>query len=161
MIFVRRKHGIKKILGGMFFLVLSLAYGWQAMHIPLFLIGAEKFTARTLPFSLAVMGVICSLLFLIMPDEDDGFVARLKGMDWFSVCILFALMFVYALIFSYLGFFISTFLFLNAGFYALGERRIHLMLIISTLLIVLFWLILNYLLGIYIDPGTFLLNWME
>ena len=145
----------------MLFLSLSLAYGWEASRIPLFITAGADISARTLPLGLAAAGVFCSLLFLILPDaEEDDFVARLKGLDWSSAGLLFLLMFIYALVFNYLGFFLASFLFLNAGFFILGERRIFVMLAVSITLIVVFWLLLNYLLGVYIDPGLFLLDWL-
>ena len=159
--YIRGRHSIKKTIGGMFFLLLSLAYGWKSLSIPLFSIATETFTARTMPTYLAITGVLLSLLLLILPDEDKAFISRIKSMDWFSGISLFVLMFIYALIFNYLGFFLATFLFLNAGFFILGERRIWLMLTISILLIVLFWLMFNYLLGIYIDPGLYFLDLEE
>lgn len=155
------KHSSKKMIGGMFFLLLSLLYGWHSLSIPLFSTTIESFTARTLPFYIAVTGVILSLLLLILPDEDKDFTERIKKMDWFSAIALFALMSIYGVIFSYLGFFLSTFLFLNGGFYILGERRIGRMLLVSVALIGFFWGIFNYLLGIYIDPGFFLIDLLE
>ncbi len=157
----KARHSSKKIIGGMFFLLLSLIYGWYSLSIPLFSSQVETFTARTLPLYIAVAGVILSVLLLVLPDEDKDFVGRIKKMDWFSTGALFILMSIYGVIFNYLGFFLATFLFLNGGFYILGERRIGVMLLVSVILIAFFWGVFNYLLGIYIDPGLFWLDLLE
>jgi len=158
---LKARHSSKKIIGGMFFLLLSLIYGWHSLGIPLFSGEIESFTARTLPLYIAATGVVLSILLLVLPDEDKDFVVRIKKMDWFSTGALFVLMSIYGLIFNYLGFFLSTFLFLNGGFYILGERRIGVMLLVSVTLIAFFWGVFNYLLGIYIDPGLFWLDLLE
>ena len=95
----------------MFFLLLSLIYGWYSLSIPLFSSQVETFTARTLPLYIAVAGVILSVLLLVLPDEDKDFVGRIKKMDWFSTGALFILMSIYGVIFNYLRFFLPTFLF--------------------------------------------------
>lgn len=156
--YFKARASSKKTIGGLFFLLLSLIYGWHSLSIPLFSTQIESFTARTLPSYIAATGVILSVLLLVLPDEDKDFTTRLKKMDWFSTGALFVLMSIYGLIFNYLGFFLSTFLFLNGGFYILGERRIGVMLLVSVLLIAFFWTVFNYLLGIYIDPGLFWIN---
>ena len=144
---------IKKTIGGLFFLILSLVYGWNALHIQLFSSVVEAFSARTLPIALSVVGVITSILLLVLPEQEEGFIEKIKGLNWKTAFALFASMSIYGALFQYLGFFISTFLFLNAGFWIMGERRIVLMLTISITMIVSFWFFLNYLLGIYINPG--------
>ena len=142
-------------------MILSLFYGWQAFQIRIFSAHLEVFTAQTFPIALSAAGIIASLLLLVLPDEDPSFVKRLKKMDWRSTGMLFLCMFAYALVFNLLGFFIATFLFLNAGFYILGERHWLRMLAVSSVLIVIFWLLLNYLLGIYIDPGFLFTSWLD
>jgi putative tricarboxylic transport membrane protein len=44
-------------------------------------------------------------------------------------------------------------LFLSGGFWAMGERRIKLMLLVSIGVTVGFWFILTQLLRIYLEPG--------
>lgn len=144
---------LKKTIGGLFFLTFSLAYGWNALQIKLFSSVVEAFSARTLPVSLSIAGIIVSLLLLLLPEKEDKFIETLKGLNWKTTISLFALMSIYGLLFEYVGFFVSTFLFLNAGFWIMGERRIVLMLVVSIAIITLFWFLLTYLLGIYINPG--------
>lgn len=159
------KINLKKTIGGLFFLVLSIVYGWNAINIPLFSSVVEAFSARTLPTSLSVAGIIFSILLLISPERDqsnnnDNFIAMLKSLDWRTALYLFIAMSCYGLIFQYLGFFLATFLFLNCCFWIMGERSFRKMLIISTTLVITFWFFLNYLLDIYIDPGFLFNAWL-
>jgi putative tricarboxylic transport membrane protein len=54
---------------------------------------------------------------------------------------------------KWIGFIISSILFLLVGFYILGERRIKRMLLASIPLVVMLWFIMSSLLGVYIAPG--------
>ena len=147
---------IKKTIGGVLFLVLSIFYGYNASQIQLFSSVVEAFNARTLPLGLSAAGVIFSILLLVIPDKNPeiDFIDRIKKLNWRTTIQLFVAMSIYGLIFKPLGFFIATFLFLNACFWIMGERNIRMMLIISSVLIIAFWFLLRYLLDIYIDPGA-------
>ena len=144
---------VKKTLGGFLFLILSFVYGWQAFNIKIFSAAVELFSARTIPFALSVLGIILSILLLVLPEEEDNLIANLKQLDWRPAILLLISMSIYGILFQYVGFFISTFLFLNSGFWILGERSLYRMFIISVSLMVVFWVTLVYLLDIYIDPG--------
>jgi len=63
------------------------------------------------------------------------------------------LMVGYGLTIEPLGFLISTILFLSGGFWAMGERRIKIILLVSITVTVVFWFILTQLLKIYLEPG--------
>ena len=151
---------IKKTIGGLFFLVLSFFYGYNASQIQLFSAVVEVFNARTLPLGLSAAGVIFSILLLVLPDKtkEDDFIGRIKSLNWGTTIKLFVAMSIYGLIFKYIGFFIATFLFLNVSFWIMGERNIKMMLTISCSMIVVFWLFLRYFLDIYIDPGFLFTN---
>lgn len=156
---------IKKTIGGLFFLVLSIVYGWNALNIALFSSVVETFSARTLPTALSVAGIVFSILLLISPERDDSnnnasFIEMLRSLNWKTAIYLFIAMTVYGLIFGSLGFFIATFLFLNCSFWIMGERNLIKMVGITTILVVTFWFFLNYLLGIYIDPGFLFNTWL-
>lgn len=146
---------IKKTIGGLFFLLLSIFYGYNASQIELFSSVVETFNARTLPLALSVAGVICSILLLVIPDKnkEEDFILRIKQLNWRTTISLFVAMSIYGIVFQFTGFFIATFLFLNVCFWIMGERRIRMMVGISSILIVMFWFFLRYLLDIYIDPG--------
>ncbi len=156
---------IKKTIGGLFFLVLSIVYGWNALNIALFSSVVETFSARTLPTALSVAGIIFSILLLISPERDDSnnnasFIEMLRSLNWKTAIYLFIAMTIYGLIFGSVGFFIATFLFLNCSFWIMGERNLIKMVGITTILVVTFWFFLNYLLGIYIDPGFLFNTWL-
>ena len=156
---------IKKTIGGLFFLVLSIVYGWNALNIALFSSVVETFSARTLPTALSVAGIIFSILLLISPERDDSnnnasFIEMLRSLNWKTAIYLFIAMTIYGLIFGSVGFFIATFLFLNCSFWIMGERNLIKMVGVTTILVVTFWFFLNYLLGIYIDPGFLFNTWL-
>lgn len=145
-------------VGALILLLFSLAYGMLATKIPLtFMAQQEFFTSRTMPYALAVIGIVLSLLILVMPTVDDSGKKTLKeethGMDWRKAIFLVIAMVIYGLIMKWLGFIIASILFLIGGFYILGERRFKSMLIASIPLVVVLWFLMSSLLGVYIAPG--------
>ena len=142
------------------FLVLSVAYGWYAQEIPL-VPGTEEdpLTARTMPTVLAWTGGIASALLLILPQqgETQRFLDVFKGKNWVKAISLMVLMVAYGLSFTWLGFTISTILFLFAGIYLLGERRWTVLLPVSLILPIAFWALLTQALGIYLAPGELMI----
>jgi len=74
-------------------------------------------------------------------------------MEWRKAIYLVLLMLGYGLVMVWLGFIISSILFLIIGFYILGERRVKAMLLASIPLVVLLWFAMSTLLGVYIAPG--------
>jgi len=145
-------------LGALVMLLFSMAYGLLAFKIPLsFLAQNEFFTSRTMPYALAVLGILLALLILVLPTADPAGKKSLReetrGMDWKTAILLVVAMFIYGLTMKWLGFIISSILFLLVGFYVLGERRIKRMLLASIPLVVMLWFIMSSLLGVYIAPG--------
>ena len=139
-------------------LLFSLAYGLQATQIPLsFLAQQEFFTPRTMPYALAVVGLVLSLLILVLPTADPqgkrSLKEETKGMDWKPAILLVVAMILYGLVMKYLGFIIASIIFLLAGFYILGERRIKRMLLAAIPLVLVLWMLMSMLLGVYIAPG--------
>ena len=59
----------------------------------------------------------------------------------------------YGFTIRYLGFLISTTIFLVGGFAVLGERRIKVLLGASIPVVFIFWYLLTQLMGIYLAPG--------
>lgn len=148
----------KDRIGALFFLVLSLFYGLMTFSIPLNeMAKTAVFTARTVPLTLAVCGIIISLLILILPSSDaDGkntLIKTFRGFEWKRAGLLLVLMVVYGLIIKPAGFIISTILFLIVGFRILGEKRVKILLLASIPFVVVFWFLLNKILGIYLEPG--------
>ena len=148
----------KEKVGALFLLLFSLGYGANAFQIPLiFLSQGETLNARTMPYALSITGVILSLLILILPSLETGEKASaraaLSGLDWKTTGLLILLMTIYSVIMPWVGFVISSILFLAAGFWVLGERNKKLILAASIPLVIVLWAILDKVLGMYIAPG--------
>ncbi len=145
-------------VGALVILLFSIAYGLLATKIPLsFLSQQEVFSARTLPYALAIVGIALSIAIIILPTVDsagkESLAEATKGMDWSTAIMLVVLMLIFGLIMKWLGFILSSILFLLGGFYILGERRIKRMLFSAIFLVVTLWFIMSWLLGVYIAPG--------
>ncbi len=146
----------KEKAGALCFLVLAIAYGVGAGQIVM-IPGdeLEPFNAQTMPKALAWLAGIVSFLILILPQREktDDFLAVFKGLNWPKTILLLGLIVFYGFALTGLGFLFSTILFLVGGIYSLGERRWKIILFSAVPTAVGFWLILNKLLGIYLDPG--------
>lgn len=132
-----------------------LAYGYGVTLIELFPgQETEVFSPRTMPWALAVGGVVLCLLQVFRclrrnGPERTGF----GDFDWSRAALLCANMIGYGLLFEPLGFLLATALFLGAGFLVLGERRIGLLTVLPLAFSGLFWLIMTRMLGLYLAPG--------
>lgn len=145
-------------VGALLILVFSMGYGILATKIPLtFLSLQETFTARTMPYALAVVGILLSLAIIILPTVDPGgkksLAEETAGMDWFTAILLVVAMFLFGLTMKWLGFILASITFLLIGFWILGERRKKLMLFTAIPLVLVLWSIMSLLLGVYIAPG--------
>jgi putative tricarboxylic transport membrane protein len=145
-------------VGALVLLLFSIAYGILALKIPLsFLAQNEFFTSRTMPYALAIIGMILSLLILALPTADPAGKHTLKeetaGMDWKRAIWLVIAMIIYGLTMKWLGFIIASILFLMFGFYILGERKFRKMALAAIPLVILLWFVMSTLLGVYIAPG--------
>mgnify|MGYP002398141104 CR=1 FL=1 len=139
-------------------LLFSTAYGLLAFKIPLsFMAEQEFFTSRTMPYALAVIGIILALLILVLPTADPAGRRTLKeetkGMDWKKAILLVIAMVIYGLVMKWLGFIIASVIFLIFGFYILGERNFKKMALAAIPLVILLWFVMSSLLGVYIAPG--------
>jgi len=144
-------------IGGLAFLLLSVAYGYSATSIALFPgEESEPFSARTLPYFLAALGSALSLLLLLGRDEDRVEENANADLDWRLAAGLLVLMIAYGLALEWLGFLVATTLFLIVGFWMLGERRPRILLAVSVPFTVGFWLLLTQALDIYLAPGQIL-----
>lgn len=144
--------------GALILLTFSIAYGLLAFKVPLtFLAQRETFNARTMPFALGIIGTVLSFLILVLPsgqtDEEDKVKDAFRGLDWSSVGLLIGIMIFYSITLRFLGFVISSIIFLVGGFYILGERRIWLLFIGSVPLVLFIWFLMSRILGMYIAPG--------
>ena len=145
-------------MGALFILALSIAYGAYAYKIPLiFLSQGETFNARTMPYALAIAGIVISLLIIVLPsiDKEKAITVKeaLSGFDWRRTAWLTALMIAYSLSMPWVGFVIASIIFMAGGVMILGERNIKIILLASIPLVVVLWFLLTKVLGMYIAPG--------
>lgn len=144
--------------GALFILALSIGYGIMALKIPLiFLSQGEALNARTMPYTLSIVGIVLSLLMIVLPAFEKEKVmtvlAAVKGLDWKRVAWMVGLMIVYSLAMPWLGFVISSIIFLGGGILVLGERSIKVILLASVPLVLVLWVLLSKVLSMYIAPG--------
>ncbi len=143
----------KERIGALFFLVLSLAYGYLAYQIKLYPGDElEAMTARTLPIVLSGLGILFSLVLIATANQKDQG-KNIAGLDWKPVILLMLLSLVYGFALDWLGFLVSTTLFLIAGFRILGEKRPKILLLVAVPFVFIFWFGLTQMLDIYLAPG--------
>lgn len=148
----------KNSIGAIFFLVFSCFYFYNVFNIKK-MPGSqfEVMTASTFPFYIGVAGIVISTLILILSivkkDEDILSLSYLKTLDFKTTALFIVAMIFYGFTIRTLGFIIATIIFLGLGFLILKERNLKRIFLISVGVSVGFYLILNNLLGVYIDPG--------
>lgn len=143
----------KERIGALFFLVLSISYGYYGSQIRLHPGDEfEPMNAQTLPYVLSILGIGLSLFLLVMGKSDQHDSAQ-QANEWQPVTLLIGLTVIYGLTLDWLGFLLSTILFLMAGFWILGERRWSVLLKISVPFVLVFWGLLTQVLDIYLAPG--------
>ncbi|MEC8079891.1 MAG: tripartite tricarboxylate transporter TctB family protein [Pseudomonadota bacterium] len=144
----------KDHIGGLVFLCLSAAYGYYTGDISM-LPGDEyePFNAQTLPSALSIMGIILSLALIVTASRDTQDQLTLKGYDFPIVIKLLALVVVFSFALEWVGFLLSTIIFLIGGYWLLGERKVKTLLIASVPFAVFIWFALSQLLDIYLAPG--------
>ena len=143
----------KERIGALFFLTLSIVYGYLSYQIKLYPGDEmEAMTARTLPLFLSGMGIVFSLILLATgkPDDPGG---NITGLNWKPVILLMLLSLAYGFALDWLGFLVSTTVFLMAGFRILGEKRIKVLLLVAVPFVFIFWFGLTQMLDIYLAPG--------
>ena len=144
----------KDHIGGLVFLGLSVTYGYYAGQIPL-LPGDEfePFHAQTVPDALALIGTILSVALLLTADRTADKKLSLRGYHFPLVSKLLLLVVVFAIALNWVGFLLSTVLFLVGGYWILGERRPKTLITASLPFAVGIWFVLTQLLDIYLAPG--------
>lgn len=148
----------KDRVSALLFLLFSATYDVMSLNIDNPFASEESaFTPQTLPLALATAGVILSLLTIAKKpaatESSSDISATFQDMEWKPVSLLVGLMVVYGACLPFLGFIISTIIFLIGGFLSLGERNWKIILSCSIILSVGFWFILTQLLGIYLATG--------
>lgn len=148
----------KNAIGSIFFLAFSSFYFFNVFNIKK-MPGSqfEVMTASTFPFYLGLGGIIISLLILVLSfvkkDNDFLTIEYLKKLDFKTTFYFVLAMIFYGFTIRTLGFIISTIIFLTIGFLLLKEKNIRRILLISSGVSIGFYLLLNNVLGVYIDPG--------
>jgi len=148
----------KNAIGSIFFLAFSCFYFFNVFSIKK-MPGShfEVMTASTFPFYMGIAGIIISLLILILSfvkkENDYLSMTYLKSLDFKTTFYFVLAMLFYGFTIRTLGFIISTMIFLFIGFVLLKEKNIKRILLISVGVSVGFYLLLNNVLGVYIDPG--------
>lgn len=144
----------KDHIGGLVFLCLSVAYGYYTGDIPL-LPGDEfaPFNAQSLPSALAVLGGILSVALIVTADRSAEGRVKLAGYDFWLVGKLLLLVMLLGFVLPWLGFLLSTILFLMGGYWILGVRKVKTLLLASVPFSVVLWFMLAQLLDIYLAPG--------
>ena len=149
----------KNIIGSVFFLAFSCFYFYNVSNIKT-MPGSQfsVMTASTFPFYIGIVGILVSLALLVITildknDKDYLTISFLKTLDFKKAISFILLMIFYGFTMRSLGFVLATMIFLAVGFFILKERNLKRIFLISTTVPIVFDLLLNNLLGVYIDPG--------
>lgn len=139
----------------LFLFVLFAAYGLQATQIAVFPgQELEPFKPKTMPIALAIGGMLlCVARILQALRATPSAAVDWATYDWKRAAILCVVMLGYGFLFNRAGFIPATTLFLLAGFYTLGERRVTMLLFLPLVFSVLFWLTMTRLLDLYLATG--------
>lgn len=150
----------KNTIGSIFFLVFSSFYFYNVFSIKM-MPGSqfEVMTASTFPYYIGLSGILVSVILLILSfiEKEKIYLTLnyLKTLDFKTTIAFIAAMIFYGYTMRSLGFIIATIIFLAIGFLILKERNIKRILLISCGVSIGFYLLLNNVLGVYIDPGIF------
>jgi len=152
-------------IGALLLLTFAAAYGWQSLQIPVIEIegGATGggLSARSLPMFLTVTAIALACLAFWQgdahkePNKDSHTTTKVS---WTKMVAFLGLMSLFGMTIRPLGFVPATLLFLLAGFYLMGQRKLTYMISFALAAAVGVWVLLNYGLGVYIDPFPTLAN---
>ena len=149
----------RDLLGALLFLVIFTVYGVLAWQIPLLPFEEyEVVTSSTMPKIYAVLGVMFSLLSIIAivlkekaAQPDDPLFTKATLQQTLGLVVL---MVIYAATLELLGFVVATLVFLLAGFWLMGERRFKVLVLAAVPIVLIFWLLMTQVLGIYLSAGS-------
>ncbi|WP_311567155.1 tripartite tricarboxylate transporter TctB family protein [Photobacterium arenosum] len=108
---------------------------------------------KSLPLTLAGLGIVLALCQLVTASRSQDDKLDLRGLDFVLITKLLLLMLIFAASLEWIGFMLSTVIFLMGGYWLLGERRPKVLLVASVPFAVCFWFLLTQLLDIYLAPG--------
>jgi putative tricarboxylic transport membrane protein len=146
---------------------LCLVYGYAAWftmdaNLPRFM-QRNPVWPSTFPKALAIMGAICAIYILVFQKpmeeagEDDVDYRKFLSYNWGQALALIVLMLLYAACLRPLGFIGSTMGFLVIGAFVLGEKRIHISIIVAAIAAGGIWYLVSEVLGIFLRPLPFFL----
>ena len=137
-------------------LCISLIYGYSAFFVMDELLAPflkrNPIWPSTFPKILSVLAVATSFIILLKMDLSE-----LKNYKIKEAITLLALMVAYALLLRPAGFLLSTVSFLSLGGVVLGERKIYILIPITTLATVIIWYLVQGILGIFLRPLPYFL----
>ncbi|WP_447071795.1 tripartite tricarboxylate transporter TctB family protein [Shewanella indica] len=152
----------RELIGPTLFLLLFVCYGIYAWQIPLMPFEEyESVNSASLPKLYTVLGIVICLLAMIAEIVKSPVNNKREiktTISWKSIrqtLLLIILMLLYSGLLESVGFVLSTALFLLFGFWLMGERRKKTLLLASIPVVIIFWIIMTQLLGVYLAPGEF------
>jgi putative tricarboxylic transport membrane protein len=150
----------------LFFLLVSIIYGYTAFFVidatlpPFAKLGLVW--PSSFPKILSLISIFIGFGLIFSPSNQDENPAvnmeKFRSYHLRPALILLSMMVAYALLLRPIGFIISTFSFLVIGAAVLGERKISLLMIISSVCAVGIWYLVQQVLGIYLRPWPWFLS---
>ena len=149
-------------------LCISLIYGYSAFFVMDELLAPflkrNPIWPSTFPKILSVLAVVTSFIILLKIERpvegnssSDMDLSELKNYNTKEAITLLCLMVAYALLLRPVGFLLSTISFLSLGGMVLGERKIFILIPITTLATLIIWYLVQGVLGIFLRPLPFFL----
>ena len=149
-------------------LCISLIYGYSAFFVMDELLAPflkrNPIWPSTFPKILSILAVVTSFIILLAIERpvegnssSDIDLGELKNYKIIEAITLLGLMIAYALLLRPVGFLLSTISFLSLGGVVLGERKIYILIPITTLATLIIWYLVQGVLGIFLRPLPFFL----
>jgi len=153
----------KNTIGSIFFLAFSSFYFYSVFSIKKMPMAQfEVMSASTFPYYIGLTGIIVSVILLVLSllekNKENLSLTYLRSLDLKTTTLFILLMIFYGFTIRPLGFIFSTMIFLAIGFIILKGRNIKRIFLISVGVSVGFYVLLNNVLGVYIDAGDFINN---
>ena len=136
----------------------TIAFSGKSLRITQFAPIVQLLPIFTFPKILAAFGFFISILILLNIEKNEVNTSenldykKVTNHSYFKVILLILGMVLYALNLRYLGFILSSFLFLSLSSFLLGERNFVKCLIIILISTISIWYLVNEVLGIYMNP---------
>ncbi len=149
------------------FLVISIIYGYSAFTYPLLPFERNmSFLPNTMPMVLSVLGILIAVIIIATPKpaDTDGDtlgnidLSRLRDYKIGQALSLIGAMILYALALRPIGFIAATTLFLVGTGWILGERKLHIMVLVALIGAGVIWYLVQGALGIFLRPLPWFLS---